>query len=299
MFGPTGNIGSVAAQTAAEHGAKVILAMRDTSKEIKGLSSEQERAGSYERVQADLTKPDSVAEAVKKTGAKRAFIYVAHGAPNGMKETLEAMKSSGIEFVVLLSSFTVESTGHPLREVPPSAMIPYMHAQVEASLEDVYGIGNFVAVRPGAFATNLFRYTDGVKSEDVKVYAPQWKMDGITPGDMGRVSGTLLVNGPKKGERHVYLYGPERKSTGDMLVEVGKVLGKDVKVTSLNEEEGLQQFQSLGLPKPFAEYLMRLSNGPDREPLEYEKGVENVKLYTGRDAQSISEWAKENKEVFA
>jgi uncharacterized protein YbjT (DUF2867 family) len=38
VFGPTGNIGSITAQTASKKGAKVYLAMRDPKKTIPGLS---------------------------------------------------------------------------------------------------------------------------------------------------------------------------------------------------------------------------------------------------------------------
>ena len=50
VFGPTGNIASVAARTAQQHGAKVWLAMRDPSKAIPGLTAEAEQAGNYSRV---------------------------------------------------------------------------------------------------------------------------------------------------------------------------------------------------------------------------------------------------------
>ena len=102
--------------------------MRDTSKSIRGLD---ESKGGFERVQADLNKPDSVSAAVKQTGAKRAFIYAAHGSPDHMKGSLEAMKSAGVDFVVFLSSFTV--TGK-LEDIPPNEFISYLHARIEISL---------------------------------------------------------------------------------------------------------------------------------------------------------------------
>jgi NAD(P)-dependent dehydrogenase (short-subunit alcohol dehydrogenase family) len=79
VFGPTGNNGSVAAQIAHQNDAKVWLAMRDPSKAIPGLTPDAEKAGNYSRVQADLSKPDSIAAAVKTSSATRAFIYVAQG----------------------------------------------------------------------------------------------------------------------------------------------------------------------------------------------------------------------------
>ena len=119
-------------------------------------------------MQADLLKPETIAEAVKTSGAKRAFIYLAHGAQDNMKSTIEAMKAAGVEFVVFLSSFTVH-TDKPLRDIPPSDIIDYLHAQVEANLDDVFGAEHYVAVRPGAFVTNLLRDKQGIVSKHLGI----------------------------------------------------------------------------------------------------------------------------------
>src|ERR1700760_1967681 len=117
VFGPTGAVGSAAARTAQEQGAQVVLAMRDTTKAIRGLDAEKEKQGSFERIYADLTKPDTVGEAVNKTGAKYAFMYVAQGTSDHMKSTIQALKNAGIELVVFLSSFTVRGE---LKAIEPS-----------------------------------------------------------------------------------------------------------------------------------------------------------------------------------
>ena len=299
VFGPTGNIASVAACTAQEKGAKVFLAMRDPQKSIPGLSAERERQGGFERVQADLTKPDTVATAVKTSGAKRAFIYVAHGSPDHMKSALTALKSAGIEFVVFLSSYTIT---RELRDVPPSDLISYLHAQVELNLDEVFGSDNYVAVRPGGFATNTLRFRDSINSGDVRLYGGDSKFDFITPTDMGRVSGTILVDGPRNGQRKVYLYGPQLLSQKSAIEVIAKVLGKSIMITGISEDEGLEQYVKEGLPKPVAEYLIgKLKNNPDGATSRpfYETGVENVHLYTGKPALAFEEWVAANKALFA
>lgn len=45
VFGPTGHVGSAAARTAQQGGAKVVLALRDTLRPIPGLTLEQEGRG--------------------------------------------------------------------------------------------------------------------------------------------------------------------------------------------------------------------------------------------------------------
>lgn len=306
VFGPTGNIGSVAARTAQEHGAKVVLAMRDTKKKIPGLSEEEESKGGYQRVTADVTKPDTVAEAIKSTGATRAFMYIAFGTSDHMKATFQSLKDSGIEFVVFLSSSTIQIEKS---DIPQQEIISWFHAQAELSLDAVYGEENYVAVRPGRFITNLVQYKQGINDGEVKMFGSNMKMDSTTPTDMGRVSGSILAAGQSKdGQRKVYVYGPQIKSMGETIKAVGKALGKDVKITEISAEEGLQQSIAQGTPPPIAKYINDLlSSGPDadqelgekgEERELYKTGVKNIELYSGKKATSIEEWVKANKSVF-
>ena len=106
VFGPTGAVGSAVAVEARKRGAKVGLAMRDTSKKIQGIEEEGNK-DSYIRVQADLSKPDTIDHAVKVSGAKSAFVYVVHQAQDSMRSSFEALKSAGVSYVVLLSTLKV------------------------------------------------------------------------------------------------------------------------------------------------------------------------------------------------
>nr|POF13550.1 nitrogen metabolite regulation-like protein bik4 [Quercus suber] len=303
IFGPTGQIGSVVARTAAELGASVWLAMRDTTKAIPGLTKDLKAAGDFHRIQADLQKPDSVSEAVKTSQAKRAFIYIVHGSPNHMRPTLEALKSAGIEFVVFLSSFTI-LTDRALREIPPADMISYVHAQVEANLDDVFGSDQYIAIRPGAFATNLLQQRKQIAAGRVSFHGGKFEQDNITPGDIGRVSGNVLVSGPRNGQKKVYLYGPEILSRHDSIVRIGKILGKNVEVTVQDPDEARAEYISTGMPEQIANYIIQVHSdaGPDkgageRFP-EYDEGVNNVELYTGRKSASLQDWVEESKAQF-
>ncbi|KAL4783695.1 hypothetical protein BJX76DRAFT_244931 [Aspergillus varians] len=297
VFGPTGNVASVVAHTAQQNGATVFLAMRNTQKPIPGLSPEQEHEGAFERTQADLTDPESVSTAVKRSGAKRAFIYLAHGTSDHMRATLTALKSAGIDFVVFLSSFTVPEDP---RDIVPSEIIPYLHAQVEINLDEIFGPENYVALRPGAFATNLLRFKKGIDNGEVEIYAPGYKFDCITPGDMGRVGGTILVQGPRNGQRKVYLYGPEPIPQGDAILRIGNILGKAVQLKIISEQEALDQYIQAGIPKPVANYIVLKSKTTDpTDPAYYEAGIDNVQLYTGKPSVGLQEWVETNRELFS
>ena len=303
VFGPTGAVGSAAARTAEELGANVVLAMRDTEKPIPGLDAEKEKQGSFERVHADLTKPDTVRDAVNTTRAKYAFIYFAHGTPDNMKSTIEALKSAGIYLVVFLSSFTIQGD---LKAIQPSEIIPYVHAQVEINLGEIFGADGFVAVRPGSFASNVRQYKAGLAKGEVKIYGPDAKVDYIVPEDIGRVCGAILSKGPQDEQRAIYLYGPELVSQADSVRILAKALGKDPKIESADEQYAYKMFvEERGVAVPVAKYMIsrtgRTATGPNQVfgyPVSEEQ-LSNVQKYSGRKATRFEEWVEQNKQMFA
>jgi uncharacterized protein YbjT (DUF2867 family) len=276
--------------------------MRDTAKPIPKLDAEKEKQGSFERVQADLTKPDTVRDAVNTTGAKYAFIYLAHGAPDHMRSTIEALKSAGIDLVVFLSSFTVRGD---LKAIQPSEFIPYIHAQVEINLEEIFGADGFVAARPGAFASNTLQYKAGLEKGEVKIYKPDEKVDCIVPEDIGRVCGTVLAKGPQDEQRAIYLYGPELLSQMDSVRILAKVLGKNPKIESIDEQEAYKIFvEERKVPVPIAKYMVSQVGSTATGHSQVfgfsvnEEHLSNVQKYSGRKATTFEEWVEQNKQMF-
>ena len=296
VFGPTGNVASIAAATAQELGAKVYLAMRDPKKTIPGLSEEAERVRGYERIQADLTVPQTVTVAVQQSGAKRAFIYVAHGSKDHMRSTAQALKDGGIEFVVFLGSFTVDEP----RDVQPDDPIAYVHAQVEISLEEVLGRDNFVAIRPGGFITNSLRWKKGINAGHLQLYGPDFEIDCITPEDMGRVSGTILVKG--SDEHVVYLYGPQLASHGQVAKTVARAMGNpNLVVEGLTPVEGAKRMAGAGIPEPIVKWTINRHRTGNTQPVrrpQHWQGIDNVRKYTGRPAMALDDWVQGNKALF-
>ncbi|KAL2826550.1 hypothetical protein BJY01DRAFT_145675 [Aspergillus pseudoustus] len=298
VFGPTGNIACVAARTAQQHGATVYLAMRDPTKPIRGLTSEAEQAGGFKRLQADLSDPASVTQAVKTSGATRAFIYRVQGTPDHMRASLSALRDAGIDLVVFLSSYTIRDDPHA---IPPTELISFVHAQVEINLSEVFGAGKYVALRAGGFATNLLRYKAGIAAGEVKLHVPAYAFDFIAHTDIGGVVGTILAEGNAQGKTEVYLYGPQIQPQGEAIERVARILGKEgVEVTALGGRDAVEQFVQVGIPRPVAEYIVRKAEEDDgRSLVSYDEGVENVRLYTGKPALGLEEWVEQNKALFS
>lgn len=296
IFGPTGQIGSYATQTAAALGAEVCLAMRNPSKPIPNFDP-----SNAIRLQADLDDPRSVKSAAQTSGARRAFLYLSHGCSDNMRATFEALKAGGVDFVVFVSSFTI-FTDRALRETLAKELIPYVHAQAEANLREVFGCDGYgyVALRPGTFVSNLLQYRKGIVAGRVGLYGGGFLQDNVVPADIGRVAGRLLIEGAREGEREVYVYGPEVLSMRETVVRIGRALGREVEVVELGREEAYVTFVKSGMPELLAEYMCEVlsTQGPIKGEggsfPKYDEGVRNVELYTGKPATSLEEWSRQN-----
>ncbi|KAJ6110193.1 hypothetical protein N7486_002428 [Penicillium sp. IBT 16267x] len=307
IFGPTGQVGSATARAVQKLGANVVLALRDPVKPIPGLDSEQEKAGGYRRVQADLTKPETIEAAVRATEAKRAFIYLAQGSTDNMRQTIESLKAAGIEFVVFLSSISVEGA---IRRVTPENYIPYAHAQVEVNLDEVFGDGGYVAIRPGYFNTNALWWRSMIQEGNVRMAYPDAKLDWISPEDIGKAAGMVLMKGAQASEGAeeptvIPLCGPKLVSQRDAVKIFGDALGKNMTVTDLDEKEGLEVMLENGVPEFAARSILESFRTNETgeggfDPFQgeaYTKAAANLHKYAWA-VSSLEEWAKANRQIF-
>ncbi|KAJ3539418.1 hypothetical protein NM208_g5500 [Fusarium decemcellulare] len=296
VFGAAGQVGSATARHAKQYGAMVHLAMRNPQKPIPALSSGEGVQEGYQRVRADLTDSQSVHDAVRQTGATRAFIYLAHRSPDNMKSVVQALKSAGVEFVVFLSSQAVK--GDPQNALPEN-FVPWTHAQVEIALEEEFGRENFVALRPAFFASNALWWKTMIQEGEVRLATPDAEFDWITPGDIGSVAAALLVNALKEKPKwpYLYLYGPKLVSLRDGLSIIAEILGKEIKFTQVDKSEVVNFLEKrVGMPEPMARQLAdafeRRAQRSDGEYSDaaYKDDKGNISRYTGRPGMILKDW---------
>ncbi|KAJ5380626.1 uncharacterized protein N7496_003054 [Penicillium cataractarum] len=291
IFGPTGSVGSATALQAYQDGVKVTLAMRDPTKPIPALSGIN-----AERVQADLTKPETIKPAVHQSGAKSAFIYVIFGTPDHMRASIVALKEAGVEMIVLLSSYTIQTDIH---SVSPDDHVPWVHAQVEISLEEIYGKGGFVAVRPNYFASNILWFKAGIQAGQVRHANPEAEYDWISPEDIGRVCGSILARGLK--DRVVWLMGAEKMALKDAVGVVSRALGREITVTKISAEEALEELQKNGTPEGTARWIVRYiteNAGYEFKTTVVEEARGNILKYSHRVPVRFDQWVGENIRKF-
>ncbi|KAF1936422.1 NAD(P)-binding protein [Clathrospora elynae] len=296
VFGPTGAVGCAAAIEAHRRGASVWLAMRDPKKEIKGLKEEGEL---YNRVPADLSKPDTLKHAVQQSSATSAFVYTIFDSADNMRSSFAALKEAGITHIVLLSSASVSD---PLgQEANMKSMISKVHTSTEVALQES-GIP-YTAVRPAYFNSNLLWVLDQIKMGAVGVLYPNVKYDYIAPSDIGTVCGALLSEPrfQKEAGPSFYLYGPELISQRDAWGVIGKALGREITVKEIDEET---YHESLAhMPRPVVDAIVNVLKKSNeghtfyREP--YEEVVNNIRKYAEREPMGLGEWVKANKAAFS
>lgn len=296
IFGPTGAVGRAAALEAHRRGAKVYLAMRDPSKPIPGITSTSEE-DKYQRIQADLSDPESVKSAVKHSGAKAAYVYLIHS-PGGTKPAFSAMVEAGIEYIVVLSSFTIHK-GTDVRSVQPEDLIPHLHAQGELALEEL-GVA-FTALRPGSFASNFWNMSMDREKGEIYVFDKgQRVVDNIVPADIGRVAGSVLVDRPSRETKEIiYLYGPKlsnEQESAEMIQKFWKG-GEELKVVNQDAEGMEERLLKNGMPPPIVNYLVKvLGHSPARGLYEQsvtEEGMSNVRKYSGYEPTGFEDFARE------
>ncbi|KAJ5168593.1 uncharacterized protein N7482_004187 [Penicillium canariense] len=291
IFGPTGSVGAAAALQAHREGAKITLAMRDTTKPIPSLSGI-----SADKIEADLTKPETVKSAVRQSGAKIAFIYAIFGTSDHMRASIVALKQAGIETPVLLSSYSIQSD---IYSVSPNDYVPWVHAQVEICLEEVFGKAGYVSVRPAYFASNTLWFQAGIQAGEVRHANPEAEYDWISPEDIGRVCGSILAQGPRQST--VWLLAPQRISLRAAIGLIGGTIGKEIKVTKIPAQEALAAFQQNGTPEEVAKWIVRYITkdaGYEFRSHVYEEAVATLLTYTQNTPVTLQQWLEENTHQF-
>lgn len=300
VFGPAGAVGCAAAIEAHRRGAHVWLAMRDPDKTIKGLSAYDLTSKRYTKVQADLMKPDTLKEAVEKSGATSAFVYTVFESKDSMRGTFDTLKLAGIQHVVVLSSYTVNGPAEDEKNM--ENFIQAAHAKIEVALKES-GLSS-TAVRPGYFTSNVFWYQEGICQGRVELLYPDIEFDYISPTDIGTVCGAVLSE-PHFRSQHqqiIPLCGPQLLTQREAMDIIGQTLGRNIKIQELNEDQFYQKQVKHGLPPPVIKTItegMRRSNEGHNAYPDHAEVSKNVLKYAERDPTTLADWADANKAAFA
>ena len=255
VLGATGNTGAAAVKALIEKGEKVRALGRDAAKMTRMFGDGAEAFG------ADVNDVAALTRAFSAATAAYVMIPPQINAPDFLEMggrisdvITEAVKSSGITHVVLLSSIGAQ---HPAKTGP----IVGLH-RFEAKLAAVPGL-NVLALRPVFFMENFLMaigliHSMGFIGNGIK---GDMKMPMIAAGDIGRYAAEALVARDFTGVQVRELLGPREYSHEDAArilgVEIGKPKLSYQRFPSFMVEQALKQ---MGLPAKTAALMSEMND---------------------------------------
>ncbi len=224
----------------------------------------------------DLNDPETFDAAL--AGVSKVLLYAE---PEGIAAFLDTAEKAGVEHIVLLSSDTLylpDTSNDPLA---------HHHKIVEDAL--IASGLSYTILRPGAFCTNAFVWSFGLKASDQidQVFAES-QVAPIHEDDIADVAVVALTEHSLDGEI-VHLTGPESLTFREELTIIGEVLGRDIVVNDLTRAEGEAQMSAFIEAPILASLLAQWEAGVG---VTAETGYTSERI-TGKPARTFREWAEE------
>lgn len=262
IAGATGKTGSAVANTLLAQGKPVTVLVRDVQK-AKVWQDKGARLA-----QASLEDSKALAGALGQAEGAYLLIppnYTAQDALGYGYRTgevlAEAVKSSGIPHVVVLSSVAAQhaqGTG-PIRTL----------YHLESVIEPV--AKNLTILRPAYFLQNWANGVESVRNQGVlhNFLTPERKIAMISTADIGRIAAESLTD-RARGRRVVELAGPEDYSPQDIAQAFGAALGKAVKLETHPLEAVVPSLTAAGFTQDLASLFREMLEGINSGHVAYE-----------------------------
>ncbi len=272
VTGATGNAGS-----------QVVRALAEDGHTVRALTRSPGRASwpeGVEPVGGDLDDPRTMAGPL--AGVEGVFLMSGYA---DMPALLAEVRRAGVGRVVLLSSSSV-----PLGDMD-NAVVAYHSVSEQAVRES--GLAHTI-LRPGMFMTNALQWADQLAAGDVvRVQWPAVSAAVVDPYDIGAVTASVLVAGGHDGEA-LRLTGPEALQPADRVHILGEVLGRNLRVEELSDEQTLAELRA-SMPPRYVEAFSSfyLDGTLDEAPV-----LPTVREVLGREPRDFRTWAAEHVAAF-
>ncbi|NUR85837.1 MAG: NmrA family NAD(P)-binding protein [Nonomuraea sp.] len=260
-------------------GGALIRALAETGTPVRALVRRQVDLPA-ELALGDLNDPASVAGAL--TGVRGVFLLSGY---DRMADTLQEIRTAGVERVVLLSASAAEATDV---DNPVSGYHVESEALVRAS-----GIP-WTILRPRTFMSNTFQWADAIKAgEPVRAAWPDVAVATVDPADIGAVAARAFLDDGHDGQVH-RLTGPQALRPADRLAVLGRVLGRDLPLHALTAEEARADLKA-AMPEPYADAFYGFFG---EGHLDESAVLPTVEQVTGRPPGTFEQWAQANAAAF-
>lgn len=272
VIGAGGKVGSVVLKKLIKLGVLVRASSRNPES--------REWPKEAEVVRADITKPDTMANALR--GATKVFLYAK---PEGIDGVVKEMVAARIRHVVLLSSAAAQSDD-------PNNLNAQRHLIVERAVLKS-GIP-YTFLRPGAFASNALYWSKQIREERrLRIPYPQSQLAPIHEADIADVAARALMHSGLEGAAP-WLTGPESITQESEVKAIGEAIGREVRIDELSPDAALETMKTY-MPSVSAEVVLDSLKRMNGIPAAVSDEVEKI---TGRRGRDFATWAKDHARDF-
>jgi uncharacterized protein YbjT (DUF2867 family) len=265
-------------------GGAVVRALMDAGQRVRALVRADTDAArlpaGIEIAVGDLNRPETLRRGLR--GVESVFLLSGY---DGIGDSLVLMREAGVARVVLLSS-SAAPTGNL-----DNAVSRY-HILSERAVRRSGLPWTFL--QPNSFMSNTFDWIPQLRRGDT-IRAPfaTVPVATIDPDDVGAVAAVALTSGGHEG-REYRLSGPEPLLPEDRVAVLARVLGRDLRLEPLSNEEARAELRR-SMPLQYVHALLSFFAWGDLDESEVLPTVEEV---TGRPPRSFEAWAAEHADAF-
>ena len=265
-------------------GGAVVRALMDAGERVRALVRADADAArlpaGVEVAVGDLNRPETLRRHL--SGVESVFLLSGY---DGIGDSLALMRDAGVARVVLLSS-SAAPTGNL-----DNAVSRY-HILSERAVRRSGLPWTFL--QPNGFMSNTFDWIPQLRRGD-RIRAPfaTVPVAMVHPDDVGAVAAAALTSGRHEG-REYRLSGPEPLLAEDRVAVLARVLGRDLRLEPLSNEEARAELRRT-MPLQHVHALLSFFAWGDLDESEVLPTVEEV---TGRPPRSFEAWAEEHAAAF-
>lgn len=270
ITGATGNVGRELVGQLLDKGAPVRALGRDERK-LAALPAR------VEQVVGDLDNPETLEVAMQ--GVEH--VYIVTPVTQQVINLLEAARGAGVRLVVKQS--TIEAD----RSLGPGKWHRQQEILIEASGLD------WTFLRPTMMMVNTIEWWAATIKSQGAVYFPGGKgrVSPVDPRDVATVACAVLTQPGYAGQIYP-LTGPESLTIGEMVLTIGRVLGKPLRYVSVPSFAAAMWMRRSGLPKYVAEALVETLGALRRS--EYAYVTDAVERVSGCKPRSFEMWCRDH-----
>ncbi|MEU4563068.1 NAD(P)H-binding protein [Actinoplanes sp. NPDC023936] len=270
VTGATGTVGGHIVRKLRGH--EVVALVRDPSAAMPaGVTA----------IAGNLTDRDDVNRALE--GVDRAFLILAD---DSGAVFAEAAAEAGLQLVVMLSSFTVDT---PLRSGAANVVAAHHRAGEQALTEA--GVPS-AFLRAGGFDYNIVPWVAAARDDVVRLPYPDMRSPFVDPADIA-ASAVALLSAAEPMPGAYSITGPEAGSLREQVAEINRAFGRSYVVQELGEKETGIGFLD-EMPDPVRTSFLEVFEGAGQVTPS-----DDVLRLTGTPARPFSAWLDENRGAFA